>query len=457
MKNIKFLAKFIVILNFILIPPVFAEQNSDTLIITSQTLPTLILKNNNSIVGAMNQVQIAKEKVSLARANLLPSLNLGSLISSSVNFAVTSVAFLLPFLIPNNWYNLAESKYLLYAEEDSYYALQLNTIASGLAVYYTIVNDKELIKNYEQQIQNASEIYEYNKKAYEVGLASETDVLQSLSLLQSQQILYSQAKEMFIREVSALRQLLNLPLVAQFEIGDEHAEQINEEFESPEALLPLALNVAPEKSQLKNLLAAAKEAKWSQTFNFLSSLTLGATNPSGGSVDFGNLSTIGNFNFGFNRFPTYKIGSLNMKQIQIQDKSLELQQAEILESTIKSLKEVNYQMDLALQVEDNNKRVLDEEKNKYRQGSTDMLHVLSASNNLFSAVSNRLKVSIELDNLRVTLARTLVAQNFGLIKKCDLKKSTRVGSSSSSIISKIIGGNKNTNTNLDIDKVCAVK
>src|SRR4051812_45402677 len=46
-----------------------------------ETLRKQLLENNLSIIQALNQVHDAKDQVSVARGNLLPSLNLGALLN----------------------------------------------------------------------------------------------------------------------------------------------------------------------------------------------------------------------------------------------------------------------------------------------------------------------------------------------------------------------------------------
>jgi len=53
--------------------------------------------------------------VNLARASLLPSINLGfgATLGDSYSFALANVSFLLPFLLPSKWFDVKKSERLL--------------------------------------------------------------------------------------------------------------------------------------------------------------------------------------------------------------------------------------------------------------------------------------------------------------------------------------------------------
>src|SRR4051812_30110387 len=93
--------------------PAFAEilpnvqpPKAKAVAINPKTLRSLIVHNNFGEMTQLNLIHQAKDTVDQARGRLLPSLNLGAIISgitAGPAFALTSISFLLPFLLPSNW------------------------------------------------------------------------------------------------------------------------------------------------------------------------------------------------------------------------------------------------------------------------------------------------------------------------------------------------------------------
>jgi outer membrane protein TolC len=161
------------------VQPLFAGDEitpaaAKTVRVNPQSLQTLLLAQNNNLLQELNNVYKAKVNVDLARAQLLPSLNLGLGVAGG-GFSLASAVFLLPFLLPSNWINLRESQHLLNAEVKSYYILQLNEYASAYSLYMTIVGDFALRDVLYSQYKNLLDIQNNVDLAVKLGLRPTDD------------------------------------------------------------------------------------------------------------------------------------------------------------------------------------------------------------------------------------------------------------------------------------------
>ncbi|HWU42613.1 MAG TPA: TolC family protein, partial [Bdellovibrio sp.] len=356
--------------------------------INADTLKTMLLEQNISLMIQLNKVYQAKEQIALHRAQLLPSINLGTMISSGPSFALATVNMLLPFLLPSNWFDLKESQYLLNAQATSYYIAQLNTYSSAYAVYMTVVGDMDLRDVLYQQYLNYKDIEDQIQLAVDAGMMQPSDLLQAKAQTELAAIQVSQVEDLLQREKSSLREMLALPLTQDFVIEKNHLSSTTSETLPAQVLLDKATAKAPELNQLASMISAAKTAKWSKAFSFLSGSSLSSTRSNGALSP---ISQIGTVNLGFGYFPSLKIADYNIDELQLQKKQVTLDQAQVIESTLGSLVQASKQYDLAAQAEANLDLVYQGELEKFRAGMTDLLHVLSAGNNLTTALTNKVK------------------------------------------------------------------
>ena len=106
----------LIILIFSIIFSQIIVAETTPLHLNHDSLRKYILEENSSILLGMNAVRQAKHRVSIARAQLLPNLNLGAIISSGPTFALAAVEMVLSFLMPAKWFNVGLSKNLFEAE-----------------------------------------------------------------------------------------------------------------------------------------------------------------------------------------------------------------------------------------------------------------------------------------------------------------------------------------------------
>jgi outer membrane protein TolC len=399
---------------------VAAPKAPATITINPRTLKTRLLESNIELAVQLNNVYKAKDSVDRARRNLLPGINLGAAIDSTFSFSLASVTMLLPFLLPSKWLDLRESQHLLNAQGEAYYIGQLNTYSSAYALYSTIQGDIELRAILQYQYENYKKIEDMIRTAVQIGMREKTELMQVEAQTQLSKIQVSQMDVLILQEKAAIRDMLALPLstdikIEAFHIGSSPAEQ-----QPLQTTVDQSLAKSPELRQLSSMLKATEAAKWSAFWSFLTGATLGASRGPTGA--FSDAEGAGSATFNFGNFLILKIGNRELDAIRLQKRQIDQDQAKMVETTVGSLRESQMQLNLARQAESNLEALYENELQKFKMGMTDLLHVLSAGNNLTAAYTNRVKAQTSLDTLRVGLHRMMISDHFGLVQKCQVYK-----------------------------------
>lgn len=425
-----------------------APQAAGPVVINPQSLRSLLMARNIDIAVALNEVQQAKAQVAQARGNLLPSVNLGAVISSGPSFMLTSVSFLLPFLMPSKWMDLTESTYLLKAQGTSYYLAQLNGFASAYSIYATTVGDMQLREALQKQYETFKAIEDQLRLPAEIGIIRKEDYLQAQAQAQLALVQVSQLDELIKKEKASVRQMLGLSLDQEIVFEPLRVAASAGESLSPQELLDKVHESSPETSQMNSLIMAAQYAKWSKAFSFLTGSSLGVNRPASGGA-FGSVTQTGSVNLGFGYFPGLEISNLNIEQLRLRKTELRNDQAQLIETTLGSLVEAQKQYQAAAQAEENLRQVYNAEFTRYQVGMTDILHVLQAGNGLTGAVVNKVKAATALDTLRVSLHRVMISDQFANIEKCEIERKSSGGIRGK--LGRIFNPNKDKVT---LDQVC---
>jgi outer membrane protein, multidrug efflux system len=417
----------VVALNFIG-QPVFAGDGgavaaTKTVRINPQSLQTILLAQNINLLQELNNVYKAKVTVDIARAQVLPSLNLGAGANGG-GFFLASAVFLLPFLLPGSWINVRESQQLLNAEVKSYYILQLNEYAAAFSLYMTIVGDFALRDVLYSQYKNLLDIQNNVELAVKLGLRPTTDLYSAQAQTAMMQTQVRQFEELIAQERASIRQMLGLDLSVDIRFDLFHLDQVdNLENSQAKDLLPVVLKKSPEIAQIEALIQAAKSDKWIKIFSFINSATVSAqVSGQGPGVSFGTVVGQGNFNFGFSYFPNITLSNLNIQDMYLRRRAVVQEQARILESALSSVRSAKLQLASATTAESNFKKAYDAYLTQYTLGTTDLLHVLTAANSLAQASVTRLQAQIDLDSQRVTLNRSLILDKFADIRACKVSQ-----------------------------------
>ncbi len=388
--------------------------------VTPKSIREQLFSKNITLREALNNVENSKLNVSMARAKLLPSVNLSILLPALANptFLLGQVTYLFPFLVPSNWAVLKQQKNLFESDKASYKALQLNILSNALSLYYTYLNDLEVKKVFVEQSEILGNLYSLLKRQYDVlGNVTEEDVSMAFASWQDSKIRISKLQELLIEERSGLRTLLGLPLGSELNV--ENAELLPSEFESKSAgeIADHSLDVAPEAFQLDFLIKAAKNGKFSKMFGFISSASIGGSAVNNSSP-FNSLKASGGFSFGGDNLVNIKIANNNIESILLREEQFKQENERIAEVIVGKMNEAKAQQELSLNALQSRLNVFDIQRRKYEFGFITLQTLLQTQLQLTDSKVNNLKTNLDLKMQRLTLLRLVIDGDFALVKGC---------------------------------------
>lgn len=396
----------------------FAEATKFT--VNPVTLRTQLFSGNISLLQALNNVQNSKLNVSMARAKLLPSLNLGVLLPALANptFLLSSITILFPFLVPSNWAVLKQEKELFEADKASYKAIELNMLSNALSLYYTHINDTKVQTIYREQTDVLERIYNSLKKQSDVlGNVTSEDLNMAHAQWDEANIRVSKLEELLIEEKAGLRTMLALPLGTELVL--EEKELPASEFETkPIGEIALrSLEMAPESMQLISLVKAAKSGKFAKMMGFLNSASVAGTSSNNASP-FDALKAGGGFSIGADNLVNLKIANNNIESILLRVEQLKEENEKLAEVLSGKLIEVKEQQELAQSAYNGRMKVFEGQKRQYDLGLITLQTLLQTQSQLTDTRVNQIKTDLDLKMQRLTLQRLVVDGDFAQVKGC---------------------------------------
>jgi len=404
------------------------SASAATIVLDPATLRTQLLQSSLTLEQQEKLVEDAKTSVNLARAGLFPSINVSALYNG--NFVLSSIDFLMPFLVPSNWAQLDQNKHLFEAAKLSYHALELNTYSSALSVYFNVRSDHATTQAYLEQAKDLRDIASFIQKAASYGLASGQDVENALGNAEASEGQASKMQVAMIKEVASLRQLLGLPLETQILFSEDAAAAtvVPSDVESSTSpaeiakVVERALSIAPEKAQIDELISAAQAGTWSKAFGWINSASVGATPGQNGSgASFSHLQAKGSMSLGLGIFPMIELSNRNVEEVKMRLQELQQEDTQILEGNILAAHEAQNELDHFSRAEADLKDVYNATLKQYQFGLASIYDVLQAHKSLSSAAVGRIQAELDLTLLRVTLHRTMLTDEFAKIPACGAK------------------------------------
>ncbi len=393
-------------------------------VINPENLRKYILEGNNNVLMGLNSIYLSKDQVNIARANLLPSLDLRTLAGPS-GFNLSTISFLFPFLAPSNWFNLSQSSLLLEAEKDSYFVIQLNVYASALGLYQSMVGDLALREVYNQNYLVLKELAEViEAQAREIGATNSQDVLEAKAQVSLALNKLKGIDLFLVKEKAALRKALGMEASLEKMITIEMREMP----QSPYEIIPMkmALDAAqmlsPEKRQLEHLIMAAEKGKWSTMFAFMGSGggSLSASSGAlGGTPSFENLSGNYSFRLTFATVPSVQLSNDNIAQLRLRQDELYLEQRATVEATVGAIKIAKEQIEQAKDAYDKFTEYYEIEYQRYFWGASELIDLLQAQSNRVQAMALVVQNKVNLNTLRVNLQRVTMSEEFLKVKGCN--------------------------------------
>ncbi len=144
---------------------------AENVVVTLDEVSARIKAQDYTILENAQRVYQAKEAIQVARMNLLPRLNLWSIVGVIVDWknAVGLVEDLVPFLVPNNWFRVRQQRLFLEAEKLGFRSLQANEILTARAIYLQVVMDEELMMQIRSSASRIKEAVDYTKLQEQFG------------------------------------------------------------------------------------------------------------------------------------------------------------------------------------------------------------------------------------------------------------------------------------------------
>jgi multidrug efflux system outer membrane protein len=414
-----FVSSFTVLLiNSLLITTSFAADK--VFVVNPTSLREQLFSKNMSLLQALNNVENSKLNVSMARAKLLPSLNLAVLLPALANptFLLGSVTFLFPFLIPSNWAVLSQQKELFESDKMSYKALELNILSNALSLYYTFLNDVKVQQAYYDQSLALEKLYTSIKIQSEIlGNISVEKLNMALAQWDESKIRASKLQELVLEEKASLRTLLGLPLGYEMKVDEVALVASGYETQSASEIADHSLQVAPEVNQLAFLIKAAKAGKFSKLFGFMNSASVAGT-ASGDNSAFGTLKASGGFTFGADNLVNIKIADNNTKAILLRAEQLKEENEKVAEIFSGKMNEIKEQQNLSESAMSSRMKVFEGQKIQYELGLLPLQTLLLTESQLTDSKVNSLKIELDLNMQRLALLRLVVDGDFSKVKGC---------------------------------------
>jgi multidrug efflux system outer membrane protein len=399
-------------------PPVPVKAPKVGLKLDPVTLRKFLLRDDISVLESLNEVYKAKEEVTLAHANLLPSLNISALIGGGTFGLSGQITFLLPFLSPSNWYNLDASKRQLAANGYAFYLVEVNDYASAYSLYLSMLADQEIEENQQIHYGNIEQIRKFIQSQVDQGQANQASLQQATAQSQLAHLSLLNLQNTIAVERASIRKILGFPLTRDFYLDETHLPELAEENSLPEAILKQTFARSPETRQVDSLLAAADDGTWSSSFDFLGGGS-GELNLSGGSSPF---IGEGSATLGFGIFPRVEIAKIRVRELQLRRQQIYLEEAKAIETTTNALRTAKAQLADAMDAERNARDAYAFIQTQFAQNKATLNDVITASELVIDASITRISTRLKVDTQRVNLERILLAREFAAIPNCHLER-----------------------------------
>lgn len=399
------------------------ETTANAVVLDPGVLREQFLANGLTVVAAANRVHQAKEGVNIARARLLPSLNLGVLLGTLANpsFLLSSVEYLFPFLIPSRWFDVRKAKNLAEAEKVGFLLTELNVFSSLYSLYFQVLSDFRtrsfLVQDFRDQILTEQLV----QWSYEHGVAAESDLKMAESQTLAARMRLDRFNELLVDELASLRGALNLPLDKEILLAEAQVAANELEGKQLADALKSAKDKAPEFAQLGFLKKAAEAEKWSKVFGFFGGASAGNTSGIAGGASFAFKEQTGraSFNFGFDYFPTVSLSELNIKEIEIRERELDTELARSVEALSGRIRYAQSRFEDASAAEALLRNVLAAARQRYSLQEITLTELLDVQLKVRQASLEKETAKTDLSLLRVALHRLTRSDQFAQIRGCE--------------------------------------
>ncbi|OFZ20455.1 MAG: hypothetical protein A2X94_10590 [Bdellovibrionales bacterium GWB1_55_8] len=394
-------------------------QSDEALELTPDTLRVLLLNGNMTLLQGANRVHQAKENLNLARANLLPSINLGILLQSAASptFLVSSVEFALPFLLPAKWFDMLAKKNLTKAEEMSFLALQLNQYSSLYALYLAIQSDYVAREFLAQDIQDALAVERIVSHSYAIGQATAADLDLARSSVLSAENRQLKLEELLTEEMASLRYSMAICPEVPLTLMEHEIPPSPLETETAFRAAEQVLEKSPESQQLNYLIRAAELERWGKVFGFMGGASVSGVAGSSGNA-LSNLDPKGSMSLGFGTIIGVSITNRNIEALQLGKRELGSETLKTLDSSLSRMGSIAARIERSARAERLLENVFDSEMRRYSNGETTLLSLTDAQGKLRTLRLETIRGRFDQRLERLNLHRLSRDEDFAKIKGC---------------------------------------
>ena len=386
--------------------------------LTPDGLRVQILSGNLPLYQQLLQLEDARDQVTQARAAFLPSLNLSALVSSGPSFILKQVTALLPFLLPSTYFQLDQAQDNFEADLAGFKIVELNTLATALTLYYTILADQKVYQVYQEEANNLERLAQ-DKVAVNAIFKyySDEDIHAAQGSADTALINANAFRIKLISEMDSLKQALGLDQEQPMSLQDGSVAPSEYENQEIKTVTQLALNRSVERIQIAYLVKAAQAGALNKDLAFLTSATLSSKSDSSGQAS-STFQLGGSANIGFGEFSQVSQNGRYVEEIRAQDTALRLADANLVATTLQNLKVYQSSVKLALDAVNQYQEAYDAALANYSQGLGDIFSVLNLHSQLTSAKVALIESQMNLDLGRLNLHRVLITDGFAQIKGC---------------------------------------
>ncbi len=386
--------------------------------LTPSVIRNLVLNDDTSVLISLNNVYKAKEEITRAHTNLLPSINISAMVNSAGSFGLGGIGFLLPFLAPSNWFNLEIRKQQLAASGYAFYLVELNQYASAYSLYLSMLADEEILTQVQISYENIEQIRLFLENLYKEGKVSIDKLQQATARTQLAHMQVVQLRNTIANSRASLRRMLGFDLRREFFLEESHIGPVALEDRSPLEVLKKVFERSPEVRQIDSLIAAAQTGKYSVPFGFVGGAG-GSLSPAGGP---GAFTASGSVEFGFGAIPEMRLSELNIREYQLRRREIYLEQAKVIEQTLVSLVNAKAELEDAVGAEDNATKAYLYAQEQFALGKVSLTDVIIANELVVGTAISKIGSRLKVDSQRVNLQRILISNEFARIPDCKLNK-----------------------------------
>ncbi len=248
------------------------QSEGATVVLTLAEVSNKVKTQDFTILENAQRIYQSKEAIQVARMNLLPRLNLWSVVGVIIDWknAVGIIEDLVPFLVPGNWFRVRQQQLFFEADKMGFKSVQANEILTARALYLQAIMDEDLTTQIRASSERLKSIIDYTKlqeQFGEVAIGTSASIqAKYLSLLDDlrkmERLTYDERRGLALMMGISLTDEIALIKPAQVVISDLPRFELNQ-------MVATVVKASPEVAQFDFLIEASRYVRREVYFNFL--------------------------------------------------------------------------------------------------------------------------------------------------------------------------------------------